>query len=311
MKKFWKKNKGFFAGFGLGLMLFLGFVVGISMAIDTSIVNQLQQYTQTTRTNDMFHPIIISSNEGIMEIELTLPTLNMIDNDFDMSDIWVRFGRIENPIISILDWVDRGQYLDELYFVGDVYDAYCDNPDPTDTYYTHFYYMWNTGMTLAEGFTYVLIVDFYDGDGEFWMCEDLWSLLDWFEGEEGPLTIIRPTRPTIEGMTINVDPDFPEEEEIQDLLLNCDYVSFFEYQEPEITDEAPPTTPGDTETGDNGAEAGGWLNDYDIFSNIQNGIALLIFILILGLLGLIIFILLFMKKKKEEDKKKDGKKKGK
>ena len=289
-------------------MLFIGFVVGISLSIDTSVVNQLQQYTQTTRTNDMFDPIIISNNEGLMKVELTLPTLNMIDNEFDRSDMWIRFGRIANPIVSVYDWVERGQYLTDLMMWGDEYDSYCDSPDPTTTYYTHFYMVWDTGVTIVEDYTYVLIIDFYDGDGEFWMCGDLWELMAWF-GEDGPLSIIRPSRPVMEGLSLNVLP--PEEEEyVRDLLINCDYVSFFEYQEPDES-VTPTETPTDTGTGDTGAEAGGWMNDYDIFSNIQNGVALLIFILILGLLGLIIFIVLFLKKKKEEDKKKGGKKKGK
>jgi len=308
MKKFMKKNKQFFLGFGLGFMLFLGLVVGVSLSIDTSKVNQLQQYTQTVRTNDMFNPIIINNDEGIMEIEITLPTLNLIDNELDMSDVFCRFGRIENPISSVLDWVDRGQYLTDFLMWGEEYDDYCDSPDPTDTYYTHFYYAWDTGLTIMEGFTYVLILDFYDGDGDFYMCEELWDMMSWFGEEEFPPMTIRPPRPIAEGLSINIDPD-PDEDAIEDLLLNCDYVSFFEYQAQEELAVTPTGT--ETDTGDEpGSTADGWMNQYDILPTIKNSIVLLFLLLFFGLLGLFIFLILFFKKKKEnEKKKKKGKKK--
>lgn len=310
-KKKWAPRKQLGIGFTIGLMLFIGLLTGVSLSIDTSVVNQLQQHTQTIRTNDMVNPIIISSDEGIMEIEVTLPNLNMIDNELDGSDLFCRFGRIENPIISVLDWLDRGQYLDDLYLLNDEYDDYCDSPDATNTYYTHFYIAWDTGFTIAEGYTYVLLLDFYDGDAgtDLHCCPALWDLMAWFGGE-GPLTIrpTRPARPMMENaLSINVDPEDPGEEDIQELLLECDYVSFFEYQAQEELAVTPTGTP--TNGGNGGPTADGWFNQYDVLPNIQNGVVLLILILILGLLGLLIFFILFFLKKKKEDDKKDKKKK--
>lgn len=290
--------KMFSAGLIVGLMLFIGTIVGIRLAVNTSIVNQLQHYTQTTRTNDMFHPKIVSSNEGIMEVELTLPNLNMINNEFDRSDILCYFGRIENPITSVYDWFDRGQFLDEFYFNGIDYDAFCDAPDPSYTYYTHFYYMWNTAIDLVAGYTYVLMVDFYDGDGNFHYCENVWDWMGFFFEDGFPQV-----------MSLNVDEEPPPEEEIIAWLLDCDYISFFEYQVQTTTDEGETATPTDTGgTSDGGAEAGGWLNQYTIFSSIQNWVATIIFLLILLLFGIIIAFIVFYMKNKEDDKKKKKKK---
>ena len=305
--KFIKEYRGLFAGLLIIMVFTLGFVTATRLSVNTSIVNQLQQITMSTRTNDMFNPIVIDSDSGVMKIELTHPTLTYIDENlppvppiFDPSDVFIQFGRIENPIYSVLDWVDRGQYLDDLLLDGAEYDTYCDNPDGTDTYYTHFYIEWNTGHTLAEGYTYVLLVDFYDADDEFHCCEDLWELMGWW-GEDGEFDMIRRPRRTIDGMSINVLP--PEEEEyVRDLLINCDYVSFFEYQMSLDTEDTTPTdTPTGTPANGNGDQiAGGWLNGYDISSSMQNWVFLIILILVLGFLGFIIFIIVYFNKKKKK-----------
>ena len=303
--KFIKEYRGLVAGLLVIMVFTLGFVTATRLSVNTSIVNQLQQITMSTRTNDMFNPIVIDSNSGTMKIELTHPILTYIDENlpdigiFDPSDVFIQFGRVENPVESVIDWVDRGQYLVNLLLYDAEYDTYCNNPDGTNTYYTHFYIEWDTGYTLEEGYTYVLLVDFYDADNEFHCCEDLWEIMGWW-GENGEFDIIGRPRPTTEGCSINVLP--PEEEEyVRDLLTNCDYVSFFEYQESTDTEDTTPTpTPTNGDGDGNGPLAGGWLNGYDISSSMQNWVFLIILILVLGFLGFIIFIIVYFKKKKKK-----------
>lgn len=297
MPKFIRKHPWFFVWTSVILLVTLALVTGIRLSVDTSIVNQLQQITMSTRTNDMFDPIIIGSTSGVMKIEITLPTLNMIDNMFDLSDIWIRLGRVSNPIASVYDWFDRGQMINEVWLWLEEYDGYCDSADPTDTYWTHFYMEWNTYHTLMEDFTYVLILEFWDGDGDHFMCDEVWEWIYWF-GEGGPPQ---------QTMSINEQNGFPPDEEVQEWLLECDYVSFFEYQEQEGFDDTTPTpTPTITPTdgngnGNGGPIAGGWLSGYDISPTMQNWVFLITLVLLFGLIGLIIFIIIYYKKK---DKKK-------
>ncbi|TET31848.1 MAG: hypothetical protein E3J70_01635 [Candidatus Heimdallarchaeota archaeon] len=292
MPKFIRKHPWFFVGTSVILLVALALVTGIRLTVNTSVVNQLQQITMSTRTNDMFNPIIIGSDSGVMKIEITLPTLNMIDNDWDQSDIWIRLGRVSNPIESVYDWFDRGQMINEIWLWAEGYDVYCDNP--SGLYYTHFYMEWDTYHTLIEDYTYVLILEFWDGDGEWHMCNDVWEWIYWF-GEGPPLA-----------MSINDQGEFPPDEEVQGWLLECDFVSFFEYQEQEGFDDTTPTptlTPTNGNgNGNGGPIAGGWLNGYDISPSMQNWVFLILLILVLGFLGFIIFIIMYFGKKKKKKK---------
>ena len=297
---FGNKSRGFASIILLILLLspivFTGmWLINGPLAINTSVVNQLQQITMVTRTNDMFNPIIVDSGSGVMKVEVTFPTLNYIDENLpaetsDYSDMYIHLYRIENPIASIYDWNIRGQYLNDILLDSDEndYDFYCDRPDPTDTYWTHFYIEWDSGVTLIEGWTYALLVDFYDADDEFHWCETVWENID-FGGGVPEFDV---------AASINVDPDPPSEETMVGILSDCDFISFFEYQASEVT--TPPTTTPPT-TPPPGEEATGWFNQYDIFENINNGMALLILIaILLGLALLVIIIILLLKKKKDK-----------
>ena len=297
MPKFIRKHPWFFVWTTVILLVTLSFVAGIRLTIDTSTVNQLQHYTQTTRTNDMFNPIIVYNDGGFLEIEVTLPHLSLIDNSFgDCADMLVSYWRIANPITSVYDWFTRGMFIDDFLIWGDELDDYCDTPDGTDTYYTHFYRVWNV-PTIAEGFTYAIYLDFYDADCNWWGCE---TAAMFMEGEWVP------------GLESNVETSYPPDEEVQEELLACDFISFFEYQEdvPPDVDYTPPTatptpTPTDgTGTGDNGAGAigGGWVNQYTILEGMQNWVFLVILVLVIGLLCLIIFFILYARRKNKKKK---------
>lgn len=279
-KNFFKKNKGFFVGLTIGLVLVVGMVAGINMAIDSSIVNQLQHFTAEERSNDMFNPIVVNNNLGFIEIEITLPHLTeMVPTDG--ADLLVSYWMIPNPINSVLDWFDYGIFLNDFLIWGEELDSYCDTPDPTDTYYTHFYRMW-TVDTLIEGYTYALYCDFYDADGTFWACENDWMP---FGGEPIP------------AMDLNIElPEGVSEEDIEDALLDCNYISFFEYQVP--TDQVPYTPP--TEGSEDVGAVVGWMNQYTIFSGMKNGTVILLSSLILGIIAIVIIVLLYMKKKKKK-----------
>lgn len=285
-KSFWKKNKLFFLGLSIGLIFIVGALVGIRLSIDTSVVNQLQHYTQSVRTNDMFNPIIVYDDNGFLEIEITLPHLTEID-DADGADMFVSYWRIANPISSVYDWYDRGVFIDDFLIWGEELDSYCDNPDPTNTWYTHFYRLWNV-PDLDEGFTYAIYLDFYDADDNFWVCDN--PFMPFGEGGEPALQLL-------------ID-EPPPEEEVQAWLLDCDFISFFEYQESSAGETVPPTGTPTGGTGDTGSgpEAGGWVNQYTIFDGMQNWVFLLILVLVFGIIGLIIFFILYVKWKGKKKK---------
>jgi len=240
----------------------------------------------------MFNPIIVYDNAGFIEIEVTLPHLTEQTDD-DCADMLVSYWRIENPIASVYDWSTRGIFIDDFLIWGAEFDSYCDSP-VGDTYFTHFYRVWNV-PTLTEGFTYGIYLDFYDADCNWWGCE--YASMFFEDGWE----------PCLE---LNVDNGFPPEEEVQAALLECDFISFFEYSAtvPPDVDYTPPTatptaTPTDgTGTGEGGVGpiAGGWLNGYTIFDGMQNWVFLILLVLLFGIFGFIIFIIVYFSKKKKK-----------
>jgi len=291
MPKFIRKHPWFFVWTTVILLVTLALVAGIRSSVDMSIVNQLQHIDQTTRTNDIFDPVIVDDSTGSLEIEVTFPTLTMVPwmppMPPDLSDIYVHYWRMPNPIESVYDWIDDGVLVDSFALVGAEYDSYCDVP--SGIYYTHFYRLWNV-PDLLEDYTYVLYLEFWDADGEEYRDEEL-SEIVW-------------------GYT------HPLEDEVISIMSDCDYVSFFEYQEftggnggttTTPTTTIPTTTPTTTPTNGNGGNGIGpiikWFNGYTIFDGMQNWVFLIILVLILGFLGFIIFIILYFKKKDKKKKK--------
>lgn len=292
LKNFFKDNKGFIVGLLIGLTFSIGLLSGLSFSIDYSIVNQLQHFTAEERTNDMFNPIVVENNLPFMEIEITLPFLTEIAHT-DSADLLVSYWMIPNPIESVFDWATKGIFIQDFLISGEEYDSYCDTPDATDTYYTHFYRLWEVSANLQEGYTYMLYCDFYDALGTWWRCDN--PFMGDGDAPEFDLNIIDGEEEL-------------DEDEVQDALLDCSYISFFVYQEPE--NYFPPEPPTDDGSDSSvGSIADTWVNQYTIFSGIKNGIALIIFGGILFLLLLLIAILLYIAKKSQKKGKKKGKKK--
>jgi len=287
MSKLSKKQKWWIGGLSVGgvIVIITLLLTSLLLSIDTSIVNKLQHYTQTERTNDMFNPIIVNEESIILDIEVTYLTLNLIADADPFSAIRMGFARVSNPIISVYDWYDRGVILDTQIITAGEYDMLCDTPnEPINTHYTHFDYQWEQSGVLYTNFTYVVYVDFIDANGNYFGCYDVlfWLTADEAHGQEPPLLDIPPT-----------------EDELEEMVLNCDHISFFEYEELETT---PTPTPTPTNTTNGGCCDGTWWGENTIFSGMKNWASVLILsgVSAITIASIISTIVLIVRKKRDE-----------
>ncbi len=321
MNKLWNKIKEpkltvkFSCSIGIIVLLLVAVFCAIYFQlrsdINTSVVNKLGHYQKcgSNRSNDVANPALITDSTCRLIIEVTHPHLIFeMPPPSDLSAIWIVFGMSPAPKTTLTDYMTDATFIDELYFIAAEMRSYCDTP--IGGYYTHFYYVWETGLPIiiAE-IEYALYMHFVTADGDFITCDELYDWAEFFEfdifGSERSNFLLPLASTKGLEIPINIEKNAAEPD-----LTNCAHISFFQLDtgstEPPTGTPTPVNGTGSTIPPGNFTD-GIWNKEDPFLLNIAEqfkynpatAYSILVLFIVLIILVFVIILVAILKKKKK------------